>query len=52
MDIVSEVTRMDWSKLWDMPAMEFFTYCAYALDKREKEGKAIDRMRNKTTKHY
>lgn len=48
-DSVSECTRLDFNKIFDMSVMECFSYALYVKMKTEKEQKAIEdyRMKNK-----
>lgn len=46
-DSVSECTRLDFNKIFDMPVMECFSYALYVKMKTEKEQKAIEDYRRK-----
>lgn len=35
--VVSDLTKYDFGKVYDMPAMEFFAYIQYINEKRRRE---------------
>lgn len=42
-DEVSQITRFDWGKLWEMKIYEFFTYASYSRWKAKQQAESIKR---------
>lgn len=51
-DAVSSVTRLNWSQIWELPAMEFLTYLQYYNYKMKKEARKAEEFRKKTMSKY
>ena len=46
-DMVSDITKISWDKIWDLGIIEFLNYAAYAKEKFNRQKEQIKRWKAK-----